>query len=106
MWRAAAIRRRRCVCGCPHFPPVLTFRHSARGELMETIPLKGNHPVMEKILAISRKVASTDSTVLIQGESGTGKELVARYVHSLSRRATHPFIAVNCGAIPAELLES
>jgi transcriptional regulator with GAF, ATPase, and Fis domain len=73
---------------------------------MEIIPLKGNHPVMEKILAISRKVATTDSTVLIQGESGTGKELVARYVHSLSRRSSNPFIAVNCGAIPAELLES
>ena len=85
--------------------PVLTFRHCARVS-MEIIPLKGNHPVMEKILAISRKVATTDSTVLIQGESGTGKELVARYVHSLSRRSSNPFIAVNCGAIPAELLES
>jgi transcriptional regulator with PAS, ATPase and Fis domain len=73
---------------------------------METTPIKGTHPVMEKIMAISRKVASTDSTVLIQGESGTGKELVARYIHNVSRRVSHPFVPVNCGAIPAELLES
>ncbi len=73
---------------------------------MEPIILKGNHPVMEKVMAIARKVAATDSTVLIMGESGTGKELVARYIHSMSRRAAHPFIPVNCGAIPSELLES
>ena len=73
---------------------------------METAPIKGSHPLMEKILAICRKVASTDSTVLVMGESGTGKELIARYVHAMSRRAAHPFIPVNCGAIPPDLLES
>jgi two-component system response regulator AtoC len=68
--------------------------------------VKGSHPVMEKILNISQRVAATDSTVLLMGESGTGKELIARFIHNNSRRASNPFIGVNCGAIPSELLES
>jgi transcriptional regulator with PAS, ATPase and Fis domain len=73
---------------------------------MESSIVKGNHPVMEKIMSICQRVAGTDSTVLIAGESGTGKELIARFVHGNSRRASNPFIAVNCGAIPSDLLES
>jgi transcriptional regulator with PAS, ATPase and Fis domain len=73
---------------------------------MENQLVKGSHPVMEKIMNVCQRVANTDSTVLIMGESGTGKELIARFIHSNSRRAANPFIAVNCGAIPPDLLES
>ena len=58
------------------------------------------HAVRELIV----KVAHSDATVLIQGESGTGKEVVAKLVHDVSSRAKEPFIAINCGAIPSELL--
>jgi two-component system NtrC family response regulator len=61
---------------------------------------------MEDILNIVRRVAVTDATVLIQGESGTGKELIARAIHYNSNRKDEPFIPVNCGAIPENLLES
>jgi transcriptional regulator with PAS, ATPase and Fis domain len=66
----------------------------------------GNHQLIHKIKALIRRLTATDATVLVMGESGTGKELVARAIHALSPRADPPFIPVNCGAIPAELLES
>lgn len=61
---------------------------------------------MKKIFDTIEKVASSDSTVMIYGESGTGKELVARAIHFNSERSNAPLVAVNCGAIPEELLES
>ncbi|HQR30233.1 MAG TPA: sigma-54 dependent transcriptional regulator [Anaeromyxobacteraceae bacterium] len=66
----------------------------------------GSSPVVQDLLRQVRKVAPTPTTVLLTGESGTGKELVARALHDLSPRAAMPFVAVNCGAIPAELIES
>ncbi len=61
---------------------------------------------MQQVFERIQKVANSSSTVLISGASGTGKELVVKAIHHLSKRAKHPLISVNCGAIPAELLES
>jgi len=69
-------------------------------------PLIGNSPVMHTLFTTIRKVAGSDAAVLIIGESGTGKELVARTIHAESSRADQPFVAINCGAIPDNLLES
>lgn len=68
--------------------------------------LKTVDPEMIKVLKIASRVAKTSSTVLITGESGTGKELIARGIHNSSHRYNGSFVAVNCGAIPQELLES
>ncbi|MHB0887420.1 sigma-54 interaction domain-containing protein [Acidithiobacillus sp.] len=68
--------------------------------------LKGGSAAMAAVAQLAGRVAGTDSTVLILGESGSGKEVVARCVHRLSPRGEGPFVALNCGAIPAELMES
>jgi DNA-binding NtrC family response regulator len=66
----------------------------------------GADPKMHKIFELIDTIAQTDSTVLISGESGTGKELIARAIHSKSRRSSQKFISINCGALPENLLES
>lgn len=66
----------------------------------------GRSPAITQVFEAIEKVANTESTVLIYGESGTGKELVARAIHQRSGRCNGPLVPVNCGAIPAELLES
>ena len=68
--------------------------------------LIGNSPEMRKIYQVVEQAAPTSASVLITGESGTGKELVAQTIHQLSPRASFPFVAINCAAIPETLLES
>ncbi|TWI72430.1 DNA-binding NtrC family response regulator [Desulfobotulus alkaliphilus] len=76
----------------------------------ETAPsfmgLVGQSASMQRVFKTIRKVAATDSSVLITGESGTGKELIARAIHHMSSRKNGPLVVINCGAIPGELLES
>src|SRR5258705_9149149 len=66
----------------------------------------GHSEQIQKVLKLVEKVADSDSTILIVGETGTGKELIAKRIHYLSRRADRPFVSINCGALPKDLLES
>ena len=66
----------------------------------------GDSPAMREVFATVKKVAASDSAILVYGESGTGKELVARAIHRHSGRSDGPFVKVNCGALPRELVES
>ncbi|HVN41170.1 MAG TPA: sigma-54 dependent transcriptional regulator [Steroidobacteraceae bacterium] len=77
-----------------------------RGRFEVGVAIVGNSPAMQEIYKTVGRVANTDATVLIQGESGTGKELIAKVIHYHSTRWSGPFIAINCSAIPRELLES
>lgn len=88
----------------------LTNKYRAMKKRLENIEgeskLIGNSQSMQKVRELIAKVAPSDTTVLILGETGTGKELVARALHDQSLRAEKPFVAVNCGALPENLIES
>ena len=83
-----------------------TVRSSEEGLENKFDEIIGNSPALEFVLAEVERVAPTDSTVLVLGETGTGKELIARAIHNISARCGHPFVKLNCSAIPFDLLES
>ena len=72
----------------------------------EKILLLGVAPTFRRAIALARKVAATDASVMLSGESGTGKELIAQFIHHHSRRAEKRLVAINCAALPEPLLES
>jgi DNA-binding NtrC family response regulator len=72
----------------------------------ESNAMIADDPSMQAVVKLADKIAPSEATVLITGESGTGKEVMSRYIHMKSRRKDGPFIAVNCAAIPENLLES
>jgi two-component system response regulator PilR (NtrC family) len=78
----------------------------ALGERYNLANIIGTSKKMQEVNSLIEKIAATDSTVLITGESGTGKEMAARKIHALSFRKDNPFVSINCGALPENLLES
>ncbi len=77
-----------------------------RADLERLGVIRGDSLAIQKVRSVARRVAPTGATVLITGESGVGKELVARTIHEHSPRAQGPFVAINCGAIPENLIEA
>jgi two-component system response regulator FlrC len=84
----------------------LVARHALGSPAVEGEGPVAIEPASAQLLELAARVARSDSTVLISGESGTGKEVLARYIHQQSRRANEPFIAINCAAIPDNMLEA
>ncbi|MBS1488187.1 MAG: sigma-54-dependent Fis family transcriptional regulator [Bacteroidetes bacterium] len=80
--------------------------HRLRKKISTLHSIVGKSTALQEVFSMIEKVAPTDARVLITGPNGSGKELVARQLHEQSKRANHPFVEVNCAAIPAELIES
>lgn len=89
-----------------NFPQLARIAAEHSNECQRFGRLYGNSQAMQKVYRMIEKVAPTDATVLVVGESGCGKELVANTIHEMSERRSRPFLAVNCGAIPATLIEA
>jgi DNA-binding NtrC family response regulator len=91
---------------------VLSDPAAERATSAEGGPVRGERrivtraPALQRVLAVAAGVAASRAPMLLEGESGTGKELVARYVHAAGPRRTQPFVAINCAALPRDLLES
>jgi len=107
------MRRRAAVLFTPRqareSDPLVEYRgrgENVKGSTDFEVEMLGDSPEFQSVLRSARIVAATDVTLLIQGETGTGKELLARMVHSASRRASRPFTAVNCAALSDNLAES
>src|ERR1700724_1312278 len=84
------------------------IRNLTEASERQPIPFRviGQSPEWRQVLTKATQVAVTNTTVLLQGESGTGKEMVARFIHRASPRKNGPFVAINCAALPEQLLES
>lgn len=98
-------------CGHPQVRAVVMIRRDDEDTpVSKEVPsyqgIVGRSRAMQRIFRLIDLLEESDATVLVSGESGTGKELVARAIHARSRRAEGPFMAVNCAALPSNLLES
>ncbi|OWK38715.1 sigma-54-dependent transcriptional regulator [Fimbriiglobus ruber] len=96
--------RRACACSRLMQVPAVVAETAAAPDSADA--LVGGCPAMQEVYKAIGRVAATDATVLILGENGTGKELIARAIYQHSKRADKPFLAINCGAIPENLIES
>src|SRR3954447_19535499 len=88
------------------FPIRIASFPSLRYPIRANVGLIYRDPVMDEVVKRAQRIARSEASVLVQGETGTGKEVIARYIHNASPRASGPFVAVNCAAIPEQLLES